>query len=178
MKLYVIRHGETDTNLKGLLNGRLDEDLNITGIKQANLASDILKYKDINLIITSSLKRTMQTAKIINKNNVPVIIDDRFIEREMGELTLTKSSLVDYDEYCSLDDSKYKGLENVSDLMKRVYEGLEYIKNNYNDNKNILIVTHGAITRCIYSYFNGVPKDLIYLNAKSQKNCEIREYDM
>lgn len=177
MKIYVIRHGRTDTNEKGLLNGLYDEDINDIGIKQALEARNILKHKDIDLIVSSSLLRAIHTAEIVNVNDVPIIINDKFIERDMGELTLKKSCSVDYNEYCKFYESKYKGLENVSDLIERVYSGIEELINNYN-NKNILIVTHGAVTRCINAYFNGIPNDLAITNARTQKNCEIVKYEV
>lgn len=177
MKIYVIRHGRTDTNEKCLLNGLYDEDINDIGIKQALEARNILKYKDIDLIVSSSLLRAIHTAEIVNVTDVPIIINDKFIERDMGELALKKSSSVDYSEYCKFSESRYKGLETVSDLIKRVYSGIEELINNYN-NKNILIVTHGAVTRCIDAYFNGIPNDLVITNAKMLKNCEIVKYEI
>ena len=73
MKLYVIRHGEVDVNAKGLLNGRNDSILNAKGIKQA---SEILKNIHFDFIICSPLKRTIETAKIININNKNIIYED------------------------------------------------------------------------------------------------------
>ena len=51
MNLYVIRHGRTNNNDKHLFNGRTDEDINETGIKQAKMAKEELKNLPIDLII-------------------------------------------------------------------------------------------------------------------------------
>lgn len=55
MKLYVIRHGNTDSNALNVLNGKLDEDINDKGINQALEAAKIVKHLDIDLIICSPL---------------------------------------------------------------------------------------------------------------------------
>ena len=89
MKLYIIRHGQTDCNLNNKYNCRLDEDINETGIKQAEQAREEGKNLDIDLIICLPMIRTKHTCEIINSNNIPVIYDDRLIERKGGVLTNT-----------------------------------------------------------------------------------------
>ncbi|MBP5204742.1 histidine phosphatase family protein, partial [Candidatus Saccharibacteria bacterium] len=85
MKIYVVRHGETNSNLAGIVSGRSDEELNENGIKQAqdiNLKIADMKFADVYV---SPMKRTIQTAEIV----VPeykYIIDDRLAERELGKL--------------------------------------------------------------------------------------------
>lgn len=73
MKLYVIRHGRTKCNDEHKYNGKLDEDINETGIEQAKKASEEVKNLDIDLIICSPLLRTRHTCELVNINKVPVI---------------------------------------------------------------------------------------------------------
>ena len=47
----------------------------------------------------------------------------------------------------------------------------------YSD-KNILVVTHGAVARTIQFYFEKMPEDGMLLKVRGQKNCEIKEYEM
>lgn len=177
MKLYVVRHGRTDNNDKNVFNGRYDEDINQTGIEQAKIARDkLLNYK-IDLIISSPMKRTIHTAQIININNIDMITDKHFIERDVGELTLKSVDSKDSKEYWKYTDSKYKGLETISEIQKRVFEGLDNIKNKYKD-KNVLIVTHAAVTRMIKIYFENLPINEEIYKIKSQENCEIKEYEL
>ena len=84
MKLYVIRHGRTKCNDENKYNGKLDEDINETGIEQAKKASEEVKNLDIDLIICSPLLRTRHTCELVNINNVPVIYDKRLEERDCG----------------------------------------------------------------------------------------------
>ena len=76
MKLYVIRHGQTNWNLKGIIQGQKDIELNDKGINEARKAKDEFNNLKIDLIMCSPLKRAKETAKILNtdKNiNIPYI---------------------------------------------------------------------------------------------------------
>ena len=177
MKLYVIRHGRTKCNDENKYNGKLDEDINETGIKQAEEASKIVKELDIDLIICSPLLRTRHTCEIVNVNNVPVIYDKRIEERDCGIYTgkeLGEFYYIDYWNYYSTKE--VEDLESVSDLFKRVKEFLDEVKEKYKD-KNLLLVTHGGVARAIYFYFNELPKDGI-INEFGSKNCEVKEYKL
>ena len=66
MKIYVVRHGQTNWNVKGKIQGKSDIELNEKGIEQAKELKELIKNYDINLIISSPLKRAKQTAEIIN----------------------------------------------------------------------------------------------------------------
>lgn len=177
MNIYVIRHGRTNNNDLGVFNGRTDEDINDIGIKQAEKARDEIRKIDIDLIICSPMKRTKHTAKIINLNNIPIIYDNRLIERDTGEITLKPYQMIDREEYWNYYSTKYKNVESVPNLLKRVSSCIEEICKKYKD-KNILIVTHNGVSRAIYAYFNGLPEDGKILKIGNQKNCEIRKYNV
>ena len=177
MNIYVIRHGRTNNNDLGLFNGRNDEDINDIGIEQAKKVRDTLRKINIDLIICSPMKRTKHTANIININNIPIIYDNRLIERDTGDITLMPYEIIDREEYWNYYSTKYKNVETVDNLLKRVYSCINDIIKNYN-NKNILIVTHNGVARAIYAYFNGIPKDGKIWKIGTQKNCEIRKYNI
>ena len=99
MNIYVIRHGRTNNNDLGLFNGRNDEDINDIGIEQAKKVRDTLRKINIDLIICSPMKRTKHTANIININNIPIIYDNRLIERDTGDITLMPYEIIDREEY-------------------------------------------------------------------------------
>ena len=84
MKLYVVRHGETNSNLAGIVSGRSDEKLNENGIKQAQEINLKIADQKFAAVYVSPMARTIQTAEII----VPeyeYIVDGRLAERELGE---------------------------------------------------------------------------------------------
>lgn len=177
MKLYVIRHGQTNCNKERKYNCRYDEDINEIGIKQAIDASKEIKNLNLDLIICSPMKRTKHTMELVNANNVPVIYDDRLIERDGGKLTLTVlDSYFDTDYYNYYSTNIVEGLEPLPELFKRVHSFLDEIKEQYKD-KNILLVTHGAVALAIRFYFENIPSDGMILKGE-QKNCEIKEYNL
>lgn len=178
MKLYVLRHGQTNCNKENRYNCRYDEDINEIGIKQAIRASENVKKLDIDLIICSPMKRTKHTMELVNVNKIPVIYDDRLMEREGGKLTRTILDKYYYTEYYNYYSTKpIEGLETLPQLFNRVHSFLDEIKVKYSD-KNILLVTHGAVAITIQFYFQEIPKDGMLLKISGQKNCEIKKYEM
>lgn len=178
MRLYVIRHGRTKCNDENKYNGRLDEDINEIGIKQAIEASKKVEKLDIDLIICSPLKRTKHTMKLINTKKIPVIYDDRLMERDCGILTGEDLGDFFYSDYYNYYSTKYlEGLETLPELFNRIHLFLDEIKEIYTD-KNIMLVTHGAVAKAIQFYFEEMPKDGNLLKTNRWKNCEIKQYEI
>ena len=85
MSIYVIRHGKTDWNLESRIQGKTNISLNEIGINQAEEVREKLENKEIDLIISSPLDRTRQTAEIINKNmKLPIKYNENLMERNFG----------------------------------------------------------------------------------------------
>ena len=70
MKLYVVRHGQTEINVKGQINGHNDIGLNEKGIKQAKEAGKKVKDLKIDLVFCSPIKRTRETCMNVNVNQI------------------------------------------------------------------------------------------------------------
>lgn len=159
IKLYLVRHGETDYNLKGIIQND-DVELNDTGINQASTLKEKLNDIDYDIIISSPYTRARQTAIIINIKNKPIIYNDMLIERDMGELKEKGMSYNSYnrefywDYELNLSD---RGIESIQNVFKRVEEFIDYIKKNYN-NKTIVVVSHSAIIRAIYHVINNTDR--------------------
>ena len=98
MKVYLVRHGECQPNLLKIYN-TVDEDLNDTGIKQAEELRDDVAKIDYDVIISSPLVRAYHTAEIINVHHKEIIIDDRLREREVGNLAGKPNSIFDREEF-------------------------------------------------------------------------------
>lgn len=186
MKMYVVRHGETDWNSIGKLQGQTDVELNDTGRNQALQTSNLIKDEKIDFIFSSPLKRTLETASIINKNfNVPIIKEKRLIERCWGRSEgLTKAEIKEMikvnpllGEFWNYNKNiKSNDVECVQDFCKRVYEFLDEVKEKYKD-KTILLVTHGGVSRPIESYC--MHRSIETVNeTKGLKNCEIKKYEI
>jgi 2,3-bisphosphoglycerate-dependent phosphoglycerate mutase len=87
-KLFVFRHAETTDNRNGIFSGWRDPDLTPKGLQQAQEIAQQLEKEKIDYAFTSHLLRAKRTLEIVLKlhHNVPVIIDDRLIERCYGTL--------------------------------------------------------------------------------------------
>lgn len=176
MEILITRHGQTEWNVLGKVQGKADIELNETGISQAKETAEILENEKIDLIICSPLKRAKQTADIINLNrNIPIIYDNEVSERDFGELEGLNKAEFDFPGFWSYKkDLKYEKAENIKVFFERVYKFLEKIKEEYAD-KRILIVAHGGISIPVNCYFNGIPEDDDLLKL-CLKNCEVAKY--
>ena len=159
MILYVVRHGETEKNKYGLIQGQTECDLSKNGIEKAKELIPIVRNLKIDVVISSPLKRAYDTASIITEGKYPINIDDRMIERNWGLCEGASIDDVDtvkcWNFFLNTGDN---GIEKVQDLLKRVSEFLEDIKNKYPD-KNVLVASHSAILRAIQYCLHNIPED-------------------
>jgi phosphoglycerate mutase (glycolysis) len=84
--LYVIRHGQVNTNIKNQVNGWNEEKLNSVGIQQAINAGNQLKNIRIDVVFCSPLLRTKQTYTNLNLKDIPIFYDDRIKERNSNSM--------------------------------------------------------------------------------------------
>lgn len=187
MKIIITRHGQTDWNVLGKLQGQTDVELNDVGRKQAEEVGKMIQDENINLIITSPLKRAKETAEIINKYlDANLIEDDRLKERRFGKSEgITKEYLrekkLNYPEINDVwnynKNIDFNDMERMHDFCDRVYGFLDEIIEKYKDN-NVLIVCHGGVSVPITCYFTKY--NLEDLEDRSVitglKNCEIAKY--
>lgn len=172
-----IRHGQTDWNTKGLMQGRDDIPLNNEGIKQAIDAAEGLSRAlekssfKFDKIYTSPLSRASVTASIIAKaiNIDTVITDKRLIERDFGIL-----SGGHYDRFSKavLEDTDEKSVEKVSCLLDRVNS---FIYENVKVGENVLLVTHGAVAR-IYARNAKRTDNMSKIDIGMLDNCNLVVY--
>ena len=176
--IYVVRHGETEWNKSNRLMGKCDISLNDEGIAQAKELSKKLEELSFDLIITSPLKRTVQTSEIISRDKkVPFITDAGLEERNFGELRGLNPLSIDYKSYWDYYRNKpLKDGEDMQTFFNRVYNALDNIVLKYKD-IDILLVLHYGVSIPVSCYFTEVipPGSLIDYKF-GLKNCEIRRY--
>lgn len=170
MNIILVRHGQTDWNVKDLLQGRTDIELNETGKKQAIETANNLQNMKVDAIYTSPLKRTICTANEINKTrNLEIIIDERLIERGFGEYE--GKSGVDFRKYWDFDANLAEAnVEPIKDLFSRAISLLKELSNIYKD-KNVLLVTHNGVNLAVTSILQGLIPNIFEYNLKP---CEYR----
>ena len=176
--IYITRHGQTNWNVQKKVMGRWDEPLNETGLNQAEETRNNLMDTDIDLIICSPLKRARQTAEIINRDrNIPIIYDERIIERDFGEFEGMETKNFDFHGYWNYyKNMQFESAENIQVFFKRVYDFLEDITEKYKD-KNVLLVAHGGISIPVACFFNGnIPEGSLVDAGLVLGNCQVASY--
>ncbi|MCX6792643.1 MAG: histidine phosphatase family protein [Candidatus Falkowbacteria bacterium] len=182
MKMILVRHGQSNYNLKDLCNGLPSKKVYLTplGKKQASEVALKLAKKKIDVIYISKLFRSEQTAKIINRyHKVKMIADKRLNDRLMGEFENKSAALF----YAWRDKSKEpwaiapKGGESYIDLEKRVKLFLnDLIAKDY---KTVLVVSHLTVIAVIQGYFKRLSNRTIdRLNEKDIPNCKVVIVDL
>jgi phosphoserine phosphatase len=154
-EIYIIRHGETDLNKQGIVQGRgINSDLNDTGHAQA--AAFYAAYKDVpfDKVYTSKLKRTHQTVKGFIDAGTPWEQLEGLDELAWGiwegkpndenaiaafKGIMEKWEAGDY-------DARFEGGESPNDVVKREKEAIEVIRNATNE-KTVLVCMHGRAMR-------------------------------
>ena len=184
MKFYAIRHGETDWNVAGRLQGSTDVELNENGIRQAQEARDIIAKYPVDLIVCSTMKRAKKTAEIINEAlHCEILYTEDLCERCYGEFEgmtapeyradpmMAAKAFSDY-----AANVHYRGVEPIHDFCERIKKLIDGLRESY-PGKNILLVTHGATMRAIDWYFHGLDEDGKLPNSK-RGNCTIFEFSV
>lgn len=175
MDIYIVRHGQTDSNLSKVFN-TLTEDINENGIRQAEELRDKIKDINFDVIYCSPLKRAVHTKDIINVNNIETIYDERLEERNPGSLAGKTWDTVEREKYWNYYINEvYFDEESIEHLCSRIDSFLNDLKEkNYN---KVLIVAHSGVSKAFYKYFNGVPEDGALLKL-GLKNGDIKEYKL
>lgn len=144
--ICLVRHGRSEWNIKGLVQGRTDIELSDEGREQAKIVGQYIKSGSWKYIVSSPLKRAKETAVIIsNQINISEIIDmPELIERDWGEAT----GLNWEENRKRFTDENIPGLEKWEDLQIRGVSALKRIVEMYPD-KKVIAVSHGALIRAI-----------------------------
>ena len=177
--IYVTRHGQTDWNVQKKVMGRCDEPLNETGLKQAEETKNSLLNTNIDIIICSPLKRAKQTAEIINEGrNIPIIYDERIIERDFGEFEGKQTKDFDFYGYWNYyKNEQYQRAENIQRFFERIYGFLDDVMKEY-QGKNVLIVAHGGVSIPVNCFFNKrIPEGSLVDAGLVLGNCQVASYD-
>lgn len=167
MKIYFIRHGETDWNDAGLIQGQIDNPLNEKGRQQAKEAADKIGEVEPTKIYSSQLSRARETIDIIKKINEwkgKVLIDERFQERDFGEFEGQYA-----DEYKKKKDfSEYPEYEDNKEFEERIKEVISDIVEVSDDDDTIIVASHSHVMKSIlvmssdeYDYYYHLPNTAI-----------------
>jgi broad specificity phosphatase PhoE len=148
MKIYLLRHGETDWSKCGRLQGRTDIPLNSRGIEQIEAVGKYFSHtgEKIDVIISSPLSRARKSAEILaEKTGFPkekIVTEPNFAERCFG-----LGEGLDPEERAAKLAGLNWNMESIADLTKRTGVIHTYAKQHHG--KTSIIVAHGAIIKAI-----------------------------
>ncbi len=162
IRLYLVRHGETEWNRAMRFQGWTDIELSKEGKKQAQVVGKRFETIKIDEIYSSPLKRAVATAEPISKAaNVPIFTHDGFKEINFGEWEgLTAKEISEkwgseFDEFMKKpEELTFPGEISFEHVKERLKEGLNVVLKG-KDDKNIVIVSHGGIIRLIIKHLIG-----------------------
>jgi uncharacterized phosphatase len=171
--LYVVRHGQTDLNKEGRLQGRNGKSLNEDGIRQAETLRRALSNTKFDYVFSSPQKRAIQTAEI--STGIKPVIEERLDVFDLGEADGMRKLDVKLDGILS-DRNVYSGMEDIRDFLKRIFSFVAELQRKHKDQEvNILLSGHRCTTGGIGAYFEGVPEDKNILRYSSD-NGKFRIY--
>jgi uncharacterized phosphatase len=148
MKIYLIRHGETDWNLQGRFQGREDIPLNENGRLQAQRCGQVLQGEHFEAIITSPLSRAKKTAEIIagNIGVENIIVEPKITERDFSKV----SGMTPKEREAFYASGEEDDKEPWDQLCNRMMSSIKKYVDEFTP-KNILIVSHGASINSVIS---------------------------
>lgn len=173
MGIYFVRHGETDWNAVGRLQGKSDIPLNKKGEAQAGQTKELLHGVKIDKIYCSPLSRAKKTADIINADRkLKIYYDERLMERGFGQGEgIFRKDLIVTDLWQMSHQSNFEEGEKLTAFFQRVEAFLDDVIEE-SQNSTILIVAHGGVGIPFQCYFDGYDCTQHY-NALIIANCEI-----
>lgn len=180
MNLYVMRHGTTVWNEKGITQGRSNNRLSKKGIELTKKSALNFKNQKIDVIITSPLMRTIQTANIVNKyHNAKILKDELLIEIDQGIFTGRISKSLSKEELVlKKTRSKLAKMESYENCFQRAKSFITTIKQKYNY-QNVLVITHNCVATFIENIL--LKKPINFNDAKflvNFNNAEIKKFQI
>ncbi|MGE4443542.1 MAG: isoleucine--tRNA ligase [Candidatus Altimarinota bacterium] len=181
--IYYVRHGRTDNNDNGIVNGGDDDiDLNEFGVEETKQLAKQISVSGIkfDVIVTSPMTRTKHTTEIIKNYlgyEVEVVEDEAFREQSYGEFRGMTHAEIKAKYGCKNDRELTKvyrnnSEENIEKFEQRVIEGYKNVEEKF-DGKNVLIISHGGVFRCINKYLNNLEDEVAYYGVSGVKNSKL-----
>ena len=177
MRLFFVRHGQTDWNRQDRIQGHTDIPLNTTGIMQAEELRNQIKARGLkfDVVYASPLKRVQKTAEIVADGQNEVIIDRRLMERGAGEfegrpcIEFFNSEIDFLNPEINADNY---GVEPINDFTARVHGFLQDLTKKHAADARILIVSSSGVMKRAYLTLTGGE------NPPNFSNSEIFELEI
>lgn len=178
MKIWLVRHGQTDLNRARLMQGRTDMPLNENGIRQAEEAAKAVRNISFDAVYASPLGRAVRTASIISgMPEEKIITDSRLIETDFGKYEKRPYHLLGLRMtlYWALQEvfPAPRTVETIASMVRRSSSFLRDLEKQ--SFENVLVSCHGGIIRALCGYLEDRPKGILW--RPKPHNCEFRIYE-
>lgn len=187
MRLYLIRHCETEYNRQERFQGSIDAALTTLGRRQAKLLANYLRNTKIDMVFTSALGRAQSTANAILEYHpsLPLQVSPSLNEQHGGHIegVLRAEALVKWPHYFTPEGRLNvfvtpEGGESYEQVKNRASSFLDQIiAENRHSNKAIMVVAHGMVNKVLICHLLKVPPHGHYYNF-SQSNACINEFEI
>jgi probable phosphoglycerate mutase len=184
--MYLFRHAQTQWNLEKRFQGQKDSPLSELGRLQSKKMAELLQVIKPEIVVTSTLDRTKETARIA--------LEEWGQEREILEMEELKESAFGPWEGMIIDDVKrdfphefnshrttphlfeMEGVETYEAIQKRGLEGLKKIAQKH-PGKRVVVVTHGLLLLCVLAGIRNIPLSLAREKIAIPDNTEYVRVD-
>jgi len=188
VRLYLCRHGQTDYNAKGMIQGcGIDRELSEVGLAQAVCIGEALREVPLDVVGSSTLKRAMQTAEAVRKHHATAnSVEHRGLrEMDFGDFEGKRPDEVQ-DLYDSVTgawaegrlDAAWPAGESPLEVVQRARQALIDIlgATHQNTTRHVALVTHGRLNKILLSSLLGL--GLQNSHHLTQANCCINVIDI
>ena len=164
MKIFLIRHGETDWNRERKVMGIGDIPLNDNGREMVSYLGEILAHEGIGVIYSSTVARAMQSAEILAEMwGVEIVEEPGFnecrFENWVGMSFDELRDSEDFEKYfLKPTESKFSTSETIYDIQRRAVVAIERIISERRA-ENVAVVTHSDIIKPLLVHFLGMKLD-------------------
>lgn len=186
---YLVRHGETQWNKEGRLQGQKNSDLTSQGVAMVETLARTMQSLPVAAIYSSDLGRALQTAQILAKAHHLTVIESKEIrERTFGEYDgwlrqdFKEKTKELWKKFEKLPDHKKRnfsfatGYESDNQIVKRLENFLFTIAPRHK-NQTVVVVTHGAILRTFLSHLGILPAEMLIPGAFENAGFVKVKYD-
>lgn len=182
LKVYLVRHGETEWNALHRIQGQSDSALTAKGERQVEQVAQRAKTLGITHVINSDLGRTRRTAEIIATScGCPMTVDSRLRELDMGVLEARDiATLTDEEEgwrrqlVNGTEDGRIPGGESMREMAARMHAALNSCL-ALPEGSTPLLVSHGIALSCLISTMLGL--SAFAERRLRLRNCSISRVD-
>ena len=165
--LYLVRHGETVDNANQIMQGQTQGELNENGLRQARELGEQWRNREIDVVIASDLRRSVDTAAIIAApHGLEVVMTPLLRERDWGGFTGRYIPSLKNEVWP--DD-----IETLENLLSRAGEFIAYVKKTCPE-KKVLAVGHGIINKAIQAVYHGKSMS----EVQRMMNAEVRVLEL